>query len=113
MHALGTAHTLEALGRHGEAVAALEDALSHEDNGHLDTASHLLAEVARRSGKLGQPVDPKWRRLAEAVAEEYAVDMPANDSLGQALLALQELTRSAKPKRLREWEQEHGTEPDE
>lgn len=111
--ALGLAHTLEALGRDQEAVAVLGDALGHEDLGYLNTAPGLLGEVARLSEKLGQPVDPKWRPLAEAVAEEYAVELPANDSFGQALLTLEELTRSAKPKRQREWEAEHGTDSDE
>jgi len=35
MHALGTAHSLEGLGRDREAAAALEDALGHEDSKYL------------------------------------------------------------------------------
>jgi tetratricopeptide (TPR) repeat protein len=112
-YAHGLANALEALGRDGEAVAVLEDALGHEDLGYLNAAPGLLTELVLLSEKLGQRVDPKWRPLAEAVAKEYAVEMPANDSFGQALRTLEELTRSAKPKRQREWEQEHGTDSDE
>lgn len=112
-HAVGLAHVLEALGRDVDALAVLEDALGHEEDGYLNEAPHLLAEVARLSEKLGQPVDPKWRPLAEAVADEYGIEMPANESFGQALVTLEELTRSAKPKRQREWEAEHGPDSDE
>lgn len=113
MHALGTAHAMEALGRDREGVAALEDALGHQDPRYLPSAPGLLAELARLSDKLGQPVDPRWRHLAEAVADEYGVEMPARESFGQALLALAELTRGARPKRQREWEAEHGADADE
>ncbi|MEZ4302058.1 MAG: hypothetical protein R3B70_44420 [Polyangiaceae bacterium] len=112
-YALGLARTLETVGRDREALAVFEDALAAEDPEDLNAAPSLLAELARLSEKLGQPVDPKWRRLAEAVADEYAVEMPTNDSFGQALLTLEQLTRSAKPKRQREWEAEHGADSDE
>ena len=119
MHALEIARIFEESGRDREALAALEDALGHgealghEDVRYLDPAPYPLAQVAHLSEKLGQPVDPKWRRLAEAVADEFGVEMPANDSLAQALVTLEEITRSAKPKRQREWEAEHGTDSDE
>ena len=119
IHALETARILEVSGRVQQALDALENALGHgetlghDDVKYLDSAPYPLAELARLSDKLGQPVDPKWRRLAEAVADEYGVEMPIKESLGQALLALEGLTRGAKPKRQREWEAEHGADADE
>lgn len=99
MHALGAAHALEALSRDREALVALEDALGHEDPKYLPSVLGVLTELVRLSEKVGQPVDPKWRRIAEAVAERYGVDMPARSSLSGAILALEEVTRGKQPKR--------------
>lgn len=99
MHALGTAHSLEALGRDQEAVAALEDALGYEDPKYLPSVLSVLTELVRLSEKVGQAFDSKWLRTAEAVAERYGIDMPANDSPGQAILALQEAVQGKQPQR--------------
>lgn len=98
-HATATGHALEGLGRDGEAVAALEDALGYEDPKHLPSVLGVLTELVRLSEKIGQPVDPKWLRIAEAVAERYGVEMPARDSPSVAILALEEMTRGKLPKR--------------
>jgi len=103
MHALGTAHTLEGLGRDREAVAALEDALGYEDPKYLPSVLGVLTELVRFSEKLALPVDPKWLRIAEAVAERYGVGMPVHDSPGQAVFALEEAVRGKQPKRPSEW----------
>jgi tetratricopeptide (TPR) repeat protein len=99
MHADGTARTLEAFGRDREAVAALEDALGYEDPKYLPSVLGVLTELVRFSEKLALPVDPKWLRIAEAVAKRYGVDMPVHDSPGQAILTLAETVRSMVPKR--------------
>ncbi|MEZ4298898.1 MAG: hypothetical protein R3B70_28370 [Polyangiaceae bacterium] len=102
MQALGTARTLEALGRDREAVAALEDALGYEDPKYLPSILGVLTELVRLSEKVGQAFDSKWLRTAEAVAERYGVDMPARSSPSEAILALEETTRGKQPRRLSE-----------
>lgn len=97
-HATATGHALEGLGRDGEAVAALEDALGYEDPKHLPSVLGVLTELVRLSEKIGQPVDPQWLTIAEAVAERYGVEMPARDSPSEAILALEEITRGKQPK---------------
>ena len=99
MHALGLARTLEALGRDREAVVTLEDALHHDDPEDVPFAMRLLAALARISEKLALPVDPKWMRLAEAVAACYEVDMPVKGSPREAILALEEIVGMMQPKR--------------
>jgi len=96
-----TAQTLDALGRPREALAVLEDALGHRDP-YLLSVGEKLAALVELSEKLGQPVDPKWQSLAEAVAEAYGIEMPARDSLEQRMLALGEMTREMLPKRARD-----------
>lgn len=98
MHALGLARTLEGLGREREAVAVLEDVLGYDDPKDVPFAIHPLAELARLSEKLHLPVDSKWLRIAEGVAERYGVDMPVRDSPGEAILALEEITQGRQPK---------------
>jgi hypothetical protein len=102
MHAQGLADTLEALGRDGEAVPVLEDALDHAGLRDLCSAFDTLADLARLSKKLGLPVAPKWLRIAEGAAEHYGVDLPARVSLGEAILALEEMTRSMQPRHPKE-----------
>src|SRR5262245_56282579 len=75
MHGRQTAETLDELGRTREGLAVLEDALSHRDPKEVPGAWSHLAKLAQLSGKLGQPVDPKWRSLAEEVAAWYRVEM--------------------------------------
>lgn len=99
MHADGTARTLEALGRDREAVAVLEEALGHQDPKYLPSAIWVLTGLARLSEKVGQPVDSKWLRIAEAIAERYGVEMPVRDSPGQAIFALDEALQGKQPKR--------------
>lgn len=99
LHGLGLAKTLDALGRDREAVVVLESALGHEEPKDLPLALTVLAELVRISLKLALPIDSKWLKIAEAVAECYAVDMPIRDSPGEAILALEELTRGRQPKR--------------
>lgn len=100
-HGFETARTLDALGRPREALAILEDALGYRDP-YLFSAGEMLVTLVELSKKLGQPVGPKWRSLAEAVAEAYGVEMPVDASLEGALLALAEMTREILPKRARD-----------
>ncbi|UQA58642.1 hypothetical protein [Polyangium aurulentum] len=109
-HGIETVRTLDALGRPREALAALEDALNHRDP-YLFSAAEMLVALVELSKKLGQPVDPKWRGLAEAVADAYAVEMPARDTLEDILLALAETTREMLPKRARDKDEDEADEP--
>jgi tetratricopeptide (TPR) repeat protein len=111
-HGFETARALDALGRPREALAALEDALSYRDQ-YLFSADEMLDAFVELSKKLEQPIDPKWRSLAEAVAEAYAVEMPVDESLENIFLALAEATRDMVPKRARDSEKDEpaGDEP--
>jgi len=113
MHGFEKAQTLDALGRPREAVAALEDALRYRDPKNLPAVMIPLVALVALSEKLGQPVDPKWRSLAEAVAKRYRAELPAADSLGKAILELDEITRTRKPKFPDEWKKDEleGDEP--
>ncbi|MBK9264159.1 MAG: hypothetical protein IPM54_30710 [Polyangiaceae bacterium] len=106
---LRKAQALDALGRPREALSALEEAFAHRDQLFLGVAEKLVALVDL-SGKLGQPVDPKWQNLADAVAEAYGVEMPTRDSLGETIRALAESIRDMLPMRARDNYQEptHG-----
>jgi tetratricopeptide (TPR) repeat protein len=88
LHSSVTANTLCALGRPREGMAVLEDALSYRDPKYLPAASSRLEKLAEIAEKLGQPVDPKWRSLAEEVAAAEGVEMPQHESLGKAILEL-------------------------
>lgn len=105
-HGFELARTLDALGRTREALAALEDALTYRDPKDLPGARGPLALLAELSDKLGQPVDPKWRSLAEALAKRYRTELPVADSLGKAILELAEITRGKQPKFPHEWEKD-------
>jgi tetratricopeptide (TPR) repeat protein len=98
MHGFETAQTLDALGRTREGLAVLEDALSYRDPKHVPIALGYLMKLVNISEKLGQPVDPKWRSLAQEAAESYGVEMPKHESLGKAILELAETTREMRPK---------------
>ncbi|MFO0590806.1 MAG: hypothetical protein U0441_24900 [Polyangiaceae bacterium] len=93
-YGLAMAKTLEALGRDAEAVAALEDALSHQEPQYSPTAMSLLSRLAGLSEKLGRPLESKWMDLANAAASSYGVAMPAGDSPSQVFSALHRLLRS-------------------
>jgi len=97
MHGFETARTLDALGRPREALAALENALSHQEPREIPSAGYMLAALAELSEKLGQPVDPKWRGLVEAWAKHHGVEMPVDDSLGKAILELDKVIRPQQP----------------
>ncbi|UQA61682.1 hypothetical protein [Polyangium aurulentum] len=97
MHAFEKAQTLNALGRPREALAVVEDGLGHQDPRYIEAAMLLLTPLVRLSKKLGQPVDPKWRGLAEAWARHHEIDMPVGDSLEKTILELQKIYRARKP----------------
>jgi tetratricopeptide (TPR) repeat protein len=104
MHGDQTAETLDALGRSREGLAVLEDALSYRDPKYVPGAWSHLATLAEISEKLGQPVDPKWRSLAEESGEWWGVEMPKHESLGKAILELAEAIRKTQPMRRGEGE---------
>jgi tetratricopeptide (TPR) repeat protein len=97
------AQALEGLGRHQEALAVFEEAFSHQDPQHLRSAAYFLRVLVEFSANAGHE---KWRSVAEAVAEEYGVEMPARESLRESMLALAELTCGKRPDE--EPEAEHG-----
>jgi tetratricopeptide (TPR) repeat protein len=88
MYGSVTADVLDALGRPQEGLAVLDEALSHRDPEHVGIAWDYLRDLAKLSEKLGQPVDPKFRSLAQETAERNGVEMPKHESLGEAILDL-------------------------
>jgi tetratricopeptide (TPR) repeat protein len=108
LHCTIKARALDELGRSREGLAILEDELTHQDPKYLPTADGYLADVAEISEKLGQPVDPKWRSLAEEVAEYYGVEMPKHESLGKAILELAKTIRKKDPT----FQEEEGEDSD-
>lgn len=104
------ASILQALGRHREALAAFEEAFSHQDPRYASAIPYYLPRLVELSENAGQPVDEKWRRVAEAAAEEFAVEMPVRESLGESMRALAEMTREMPSKAQREWQATHGDE---
>jgi tetratricopeptide (TPR) repeat protein len=92
-HGSATAETLDALGRPREGLAVLEEALSHQDPTCVPAALYHLETLAEISEKLGQPVDPKWRSLAQESAAWHGVEMPKHESLGKAILEVEEAIR--------------------
>jgi tetratricopeptide (TPR) repeat protein len=107
-HGAENARILDALGRPREALAALEDALTYRDPKDLPGARGPLVLLVELSEKLGQPIDPKWRSLAEALARRYRTELPVADSLGKAILELAEITRGKQPKFPHEWEKDEA-----
>jgi len=97
MHGFHEAKILDALGRPREALAALEDALSYQEPREIPSAHYMLVSLVELSEKLGQPVDPKWRGLAEALAKHHGVEMPVDASLGKAILELDKTIRAKQP----------------
>ncbi len=93
-HGFEAARTLDALGRPREGLAVLGDALSYRDPKYVLGAWRHLEALAELSEKLGQPVDPKWRSLAQASGEWYGAEMPKHESLGKAILELAEAIRT-------------------
>jgi len=102
------ASILQSLGRDREALAVYEEAFSHQDPLYAASIPYHLPMLVELSEKVGQPVDEKWRRVAEAGAEDFAVEMPVRGSLGESMLALAEMTREMPSKREREWKAKHG-----
>jgi tetratricopeptide (TPR) repeat protein len=111
MHGSVTAETLDELGRTREGLAVLEDALSYRDPKDVPGAWGHLKRLAEISEKLGQPVDPKWRSLAQASGEWYGVELPQHESLGKAIVELAEAIR--KEGRMRRGEGEPSDDDDE
>ncbi|MDI1480268.1 hypothetical protein [Polyangium sp. y55x31] len=102
------ARNLRALGRHREALETFEEAFSHQDSMYVSSAPYYFDTLVELSKNLGQPVHEKWRSVAEAVAEEFAVEMPVRNSLGESMRALAEMTRDMPSKAQREWQATHG-----
>lgn len=90
LYALGLSDALEAMGRDGEAIPVLEDVLGEEKPYDLKLAMSVLSTLVRVSGKAGRPVDPKWLKVAEAIAKHYSVDLPSAPSPEAAILALEQ-----------------------
>jgi tetratricopeptide (TPR) repeat protein len=111
MYGAVAADTLDALGRSREGLAVLEEALSHRDPKDVSSAWGYLEDLARLSEKLGQPVDPQWRSLAQETAERNGVEMPKDEPLGKALIELAEIVRKTPPKRREEEAPSDGDEP--
>ena len=101
-HGSAKARTLQALGRHREALAAFEEAFSHQDPRYASSIPYYLPLLVELSEGAGQPVDEKWRSAAEAGAEDFAVEMPVRDSLGESMRALAEMTQGMPSKAKRE-----------
>jgi tetratricopeptide (TPR) repeat protein len=97
MHAAEKARTLHALGRPREALAAVEDGLGHQEPKYIPSAMLLLIPLVKLSKKLGQPVDPKWRSLAEAWAKYYKIGVPVGISLEETILELNKIHRARDP----------------
>jgi tetratricopeptide (TPR) repeat protein len=99
-HGFETALTLDALGRTREALAVLEDALGHQ-NPYPFNAAEKLVTLVELSEQLGQPIDPKWRSLAQDAAEFYGVEMPKHEALDKAILELDEIIEKKKEQEMR------------
>ena len=103
------AETLDELGRPREGLAVLEEALSHRDPPRdVPSAWGYLEDLAELAEKLGQPVDPKWRSLAEESAKWRKVEMPKHESLGKAIFELAKIIRKEDP----ESQEEEGEDSD-
>ncbi len=107
-HASVKAQIAQDLGRAQEALPIFEEAFSHQDPRFASSIPYYLHWLVEFSDAVGQPVDEKWRRVAEAGAENFAVEMPVRDSLGESMLALAEMTREMPSKAEREWRMKHG-----
>ncbi|MDI1431749.1 hypothetical protein [Polyangium sorediatum] len=107
-HGSVKAQIVQALGRPQEALSIFEEAFSHQDPRYASAIPYYLHWLVDFSDAVGQPVDEKWRCVAEAGAEDFAVEMPVRGSLGESMLALAEMTREMPSKRQREWEAKHG-----
>jgi tetratricopeptide (TPR) repeat protein len=88
---------LHGLGRSREGLALLEDALASRDPKDPWIAQGDLVTLADISEESGQPVDPKWRSLAQ---ELYGAEVPEHQPLGKAILALADAIREAEWARL-------------
>ncbi|TKC90034.1 hypothetical protein [Polyangium fumosum] len=107
-HGGSKARILQALGRDREALAAYEEAFRHQDPRYASAIPYYLPTLVELSDNVGQPVDETWRRVAEAGAEDFAVELPVRDSLGESMRALAEMTQGMPSKREREWKAKQG-----
>lgn len=95
-HGFEAARMLRALGRLQEALSTLENAMTHEDGMFL-AASEKLELLVDLADELGQPVNPKWQRLAQSVANAYGVELEPHAVLSQTIRRLAEAIRDKLP----------------
>ncbi len=100
------ARVLEGLGRHDEALAVFEEALRHYELGYINEGRHLMNLLVEFSANAGKAVDESWRDVVQNIANEYEVEMPVRETLGETILALYEMTENMPSKRQRDWQQE-------
>jgi tetratricopeptide (TPR) repeat protein len=101
---------LEDQGRTEEALAVLEEALSHQDPLYASSLYRPLGALARLSRKLGRPLAPKWLSLARDLADAYGVELPQGESVAEILLTLKDTVAGMLPKHA--WEAGEDSEPD-
>jgi len=106
MHADTKAKVLDELGRPHEALAVIEDALAYRDPKDLPSVAIPLETLVKLSRKLRQPVDPKWRPLAEALAKRYRTELPPGRTLAASIRKLLKNIRGLQPKLPPEWEKD-------
>jgi tetratricopeptide (TPR) repeat protein len=99
---LAQARNFEGLERHDEALAVFEETFRHQDPRYMSGARYFLRPLIEFSENAGKPVDESWREVVQNVADEYEVEMPVRDSLGETILALFEMTENKPSKRQRE-----------
>ena len=107
-HGSSKARIALALGRPQDALAIFEEAFRHQDPRYASAIPYYLHWLVDFSDAVGQPVDEKWRPVAEAGAEDFAVEMPVRGSLGESMLALAEMTQGMPSKAEREWRARQG-----
>ncbi|WP_136970731.1 hypothetical protein [Polyangium sorediatum] len=107
-HGGSKARILQALGKDREALTAYEEAFHHQDPRYASAIPYYLPMLVELSENVGLPVDETWRSVAEAGAEDFAVELPVRDSLGESMRALAEMTQGMPSKREREWKAKQG-----
>ncbi len=95
------ARNFEGMERHAEALAVFEEAFRHQDPRYLASARYWMRPLVEYSANAGKPVDESWREVVQNVANEFDVEMPVRDSLGETILALFDLTENKPSKRQR------------
>ncbi len=95
------ARNYEGLGKHDEALAAFEKAFREQDPRYVSGAQYWLPALAEFSANAGKPVDESWREVVQNVADEYEVEMPVRETLGDTILTLYAMTENKPSKRQR------------